>query len=119
MQKTTAKLYFNGMVVADIDEIQYSTPFFTGRLHFADPQFAELMARISAFGQSRYWLDDSFGKAERDRKLVSLQRQLGLSDDDLATYFYGARRKWHILLLPKGERFEDLPLIDGDCAEWR
>ena len=56
MQKTTAKLYFNGMVVADIDEIQYSTPFFTGRLHFADPQFAELMARISAFGQSRYWL---------------------------------------------------------------
>lgn len=119
MMPSAAKLYFNHAHIADIDDIQYETPFFIGRHHFFDMQFADLLVRISMFAQSEYWEADELDEDERDRKLDELQQQLALSDEDLAVYFYVASDKWQIVLVPQNERFNGLPILDKQFIEWR
>lgn len=67
MDLKSAKLYFNDKHLADINIVEYNTPFFLGRHTFFDNDLKLSLIKILQFNQSDIWLDDELDADEQER----------------------------------------------------
>lgn len=96
MDNYSAKLYFEGNCLADINQISYATPWFVGRHTFSNKQILAKLIKISQFCDSDFWTDDSLSDDEQDQKLDELQLSLNITDEEIDAHLYDKRENWLI-----------------------
>lgn len=118
MDNYSAKLYFEGNYLADINQISYATPWFVGRHAFSNKQLLAKLIKISQFCDSDFWTDDSLSDDEQDQKLDELQLSLNITDEEIDAHLYDKRENW-LIILSNGKQFIGFPRIDETTVEWR